>query len=117
MKKIQTGYTPGPWERIGATRVWKTGKNGGAIAIIAEPHCIMSNDIHAVDIGSKRWDEAMANARLIAAAPEMLEALQFAMELIDRAYSGGKLNPGCTIKTGKAISKALGGYETEPEDK
>ena len=62
-------HTPGPWETVGAKYIWKTGDVGGAVAIIAEPECESSNDFRPVRIASERWEEAMANARLIAAAP------------------------------------------------
>lgn len=60
--------TPRPWETIGATRIWKTGRPGGAVCIIANPECRSSSDFQEVDPGDDRWDEAMANAALIVAA-------------------------------------------------
>lgn len=77
-------HTPGPWETVGATRVWSAGRaDGGAVAIVAEPSCKTSGDFYEVGIGSSRFDEAMANARLIASAPQLLEALQKISALVE----------------------------------
>ena len=48
---------------------------------LAEPVCIIPHD----DITEKSYEEVKANARLIAAAPEMLAVLK-ACERIQRAY-------------------------------
>jgi hypothetical protein len=74
-------HTPGPWELVGATRVWKVGDNGAAVAIMAEPEVRYSDQFREVDMGSARSREACANARLIAAAPDLLAALR---EYVDR---------------------------------
>ena len=95
-------HTPGPWETVGAKYIWKTGDVGGAVAIIAEPECESSNDFRPVRIASERWEEAMANARLIAAAPELLEALK---ELRD-FYTDNFGLPAA--KANAAIAKAEG---------
>lgn len=64
-------HTPGPWE---------TDRNNVHTGQIATIHHCLNNDW--VEVWSPNWpaDEAEqeANARLIAAAPEMLEALQVA---------------------------------------
>jgi hypothetical protein len=67
--------TPGPWETVGATRVWKTGEVGGAVCILAEPEIKTSSDFKEVYPTSERWTEAMANARLIAESPAMRDLL------------------------------------------
>jgi len=68
--------TPRPWETVGATRIWKTGKVGAAVAIIAEPECENSNDFQEVSVTSPRWGEAMANAELIVRAVNAYSALE-----------------------------------------
>ena len=70
---MTTQHTPGPWnfdEHNG--KLWITDDTGiGTIALlIPEP-----------DKGI--WDEDKANARLIAAAPELLEALKIAMHYME----------------------------------
>lgn len=108
---MKAQHTPGPWESIGATGIFRMGENGGAVAIIAEPECRYSSDIHRVEIGSKRWDEAMANARLIEAAPDLLADLIQAREIIDNlaVIVHGKKADGSTIaRIDATITKAGG---------
>ena len=60
------GYTPGPWEAIGSKII------RGKMAIAAQW-------IARTDLVGTRDAENEANARLIAAAPDLLEALQNTM--------------------------------------
>jgi hypothetical protein len=64
-------HTPGPW-----TADWNSGSHGYTIA---GDHIAIGT---AFSLLGKRYGtgEASANARLIAAAPEMLEALRFVQE-------------------------------------
>lgn len=77
-ENVMSGFkgTPGPWE------VDRNNVHSGQIATIH--HCL-GNDW--VEIWSPDWpdteEKQEANARLISAAPELLEALQAAMEWID----------------------------------
>ena len=82
--KKKAKYTPGPWEIASPTRVWSTHADGGAVCIAAEPECNYSSDFQEVKIASKRFHEACANARLIAAAPDLLEALKAVVRVADR---------------------------------
>lgn len=69
----QTKHTPGPW------RVWIE-RDGGRIAILEVCETQdRGRHQHFASI-ARHWPEAEANARLIAAAPELLGLLQ---ELID----------------------------------
>lgn len=62
-------HTPGPWEYMSVTKsVW----SGRAI-------CIMTGSRNHPD------PEREANARLIAAAPDLLDALQGVLRVADRA--------------------------------
>jgi hypothetical protein len=64
MTKVK--HTPGPWLAI---------EEGGA----AEPAIISGDEIYiaSAHVGMKDWDSVTwANARLIAAAPDLLEALE-----------------------------------------
>jgi hypothetical protein len=81
-----SAHTPGPWTvlppesgtddylRVRGTRL------GGRYKI--------ANVLSAVPLGANpiEAEEASANARLIAAAPELLEALRAAQELIERRW-------------------------------
>jgi hypothetical protein len=63
-----SAHTPGPWEAIGNLVRSPMDKESGSGVMLAE--CA---DRWFLKVNS---DEAKANARLIAAAPELLEALQ-----------------------------------------
>ena len=63
-------HTPGPWAQSGSS-VMSPGH--AWICEMSEPH---HGHQRRVDIGSLDWNEAMANCRLIAAAPELLAALE-----------------------------------------
>ena len=70
-------HTPGPWS-VGATRHYKC-SGGAEVAIHYGPAESMGNCIaHAYGHGPS--GDAEADARLIAAAPELLEALRGMMD-------------------------------------
>lgn len=71
-------WTQGPWE-IHGWRILKFGEDHAAIALICDPHFgQFVNDMKEVDWGKKKDDRdiALANAHLIAAAPDLYESLQ-----------------------------------------
>lgn len=70
-----TEYTPGPWEYSGAY-IYASGENAANICAISAPRASTFVEYTRLAVGSKDIDEAYANARLIAAAPDLLEALQ-----------------------------------------
>ncbi|PQX64880.1 hypothetical protein [Cronobacter sakazakii] len=79
-------YSPGPWK-------WE-GK-------------VLCNEKNIV--GGGDWDFSAANKRLIAAAPDLLEALKSIMELQTRGYV--VLGDKCTEMARAAIAKAIGEEE------
>lgn len=99
-------HTPGPWETKRAATpeafpqfgVYAENGNGHDLA-------------HVVSHGTARHAETEANARLIAAAPEMLEALRNVAEIMSGAdYSHVKADMVRAICR-RAISKAEGRAE------
>lgn len=90
--------TPGPWS------VDRNNVHSGRIATIH--HCI-GNDW--IEIWSPNWpdteEKQESNANLIAAAPELLEALQDMVESYQ--YESSMENPSL-LKARAAIAKALG---------
>ena len=98
-------YTKGPW------RVGKPGPNGGHT--IGTPEGLMVAMIsHSVNYADQ-VTTAKANARLIAAAPELLEALQTLVDDCIHASGSMDYNYGeFDLKAAEAaILKAKGGQE------
>lgn len=74
-----SAHTPGPWTLVDAT--------GEDLAITTEGR--MADDIVPIVEVDIDWDEPLAseqyaNAKLIAAAPKLLEALQAVVKVADR---------------------------------
>ncbi len=68
-------YTPGPWKVEGATLIWAP----GASANIAQAGELRAGDtvgFTTPKISSPDFHEVAANAKLIAAAPDLLKALE-----------------------------------------
>lgn len=83
-------HTPGPWDIRDTILSGRRGVYGqiGLIAVLAEH-----------DIGAVEWEQGDANARLIAAAPEMLAALQLCLPYLPEGI-------GIRAAAAEAIAKA-----------
>jgi len=101
----KTKHTPGPWEtkpeecdkpyiRIRGTRLGSRYKVANAITPVYD------------GVGAREAEETRANARLIAAAPELLEALRGLMKLDEDLCSEGAIE--ALDKARAAIAKATG---------
>ncbi len=96
-------HTPGPWMRCG-------GATAGYMAIHAGEHGYivygladrLSHTEHGKPIHCPGMDEQHANARLIAAAPDLLEALQYVMS------AHGEQLTDAFNQAHRAIAKATG---------
>lgn len=88
-------HTPGPWSYIG---------NGDVVAK-SDKYCGGEKDIASVFLTVNDEDEA--NARLIAAAPDLLEALKDMLDGHEDACTG--YGEGAADKARAAIAKATGG--------
>jgi hypothetical protein len=103
------GFTPGPWRLCDGDRTgFKTASGGASVLAPARP----SDDFFILKIAEMDTNvppaEALANARLIAAAPDLLEALQAVLGF-PTGLSGG----GIYTRARAAIAKALGKEEPE----
>lgn len=87
-------HTPGPWINLG----------NGDIVAQSENYCGGEKDIASVFLTSNDEDEA--NANLIAAAPELLEALKDMLDGHEDACTG--YGEGAADKARAAIAKATG---------
>ena len=98
---MNTQHTPGPWTVAGRDVV---GKLGEMDTCIAECFNHSSMDRH----------NAEANARLIAAAPELLEAVKISLEFLDRQNTPKNIQEQISFKNHqreiltKVIAKAEG---------
>lgn len=97
-------HTPGPWHQVGA---WVEVEDD-------EIPDICSCNPESIEQGHLKWDweTAIANARLIAAAPDLLEALKAIVKsLADQDDEGLIENAQQMIDARAAIDKATGGQE------
>ena len=88
-------HTPGPWRWVSGTEL-----RGRRQSVVLE----------ALPRGVARLDMTPANARLIAAAPELLDALE--LNLVEQGRAGAEFGLGDTpgmIAARAAIAKAQGG--------
>ncbi|MDM0041858.1 hypothetical protein QTI05_22650 [Variovorax sp. J22R193] len=71
-------HTKGPWEVHGATMVWApaASANIAAVSTLRDSQCV---EYKRPSINSPDFAEIAANARLIAAAPELLKAAHAAI--------------------------------------
>jgi hypothetical protein len=88
-------HTPGPW------RTDRNNTHGGQIAVVH--HCVGNDwvEIWSPDATAADEKEMEANARLIAAAPELLEAL----EAFDKAAKESTTIIGFAAKAFKLLTK------------
>jgi hypothetical protein len=102
-------HTPGPWYTAGTFRkVYVVAKEG-------EREVIVANSEYACT--SSNLDEAEANARLIAAAPDLLEVLEWVTRLlgihVDESHPADMLEERKAIKEVEALmAKVKGEKET-----
>jgi hypothetical protein len=68
-------HTPGPWTQAGA-QIAAFGEAAANICTVSSPRSSAWVGAAPVEVGDPDFDEAYANARLIAAAPALLAALK-----------------------------------------
>jgi len=83
---IQSKHTPGPWFHNGCGRIFaRSDLTGSAHLMRSQKGMISVADVHMYDNG-EAVDNLESNARLIAAAPEMLAALESALAILEPMY-------------------------------
>lgn len=104
-------YTKGPWQRTNGTDVFSGLGAVNGNGVVADSNdgwqiadCMVGITFVEGEEMSLSYDEQVANAKLIAAAPELLEALEMALEIGDQCSRGflGKFQQ----KARAAIAKA-----------
>ena len=91
-------HTPGPWR----VEVWNYHVLYEHVPTIVAAQDIVAEATSLCGMDSDREDERAANARLIAAAPEMLEALI----ITAKSHGFATLNPVAQRRVNEAIDKA-----------
>lgn len=81
MKTNEQKHTPGPWRENGSVVT----AQGSMALVVANVRCQL-DPIVRPDAAAKTFAERDANARLIAAAPELLEALKECARLLNVAF-------------------------------
>lgn len=115
---METIHTPGPWRACNdgdcpCGQVWSTAED----SLVAQAVCESDNKLGEACRVADKSDEFKANARLIAAGPEMLESLQNLVGVFDHPAGWLTQNPmqkEALALARQAISKAiLGKSKTE----
>jgi hypothetical protein len=70
---MKNTHTPGPWK----IRYEKSGRTIDAVIVMGKSSAYFTRGI------GQTFDEQQSNARLIAAAPELLTALEWALDQLD----------------------------------
>ena len=92
---ISASFTPGPWREHSHRQI---GPDAGIVCEVWS----------AIGWGDAAIQEADANVRLIAAAPELYQALQVALVVVAGCNGDGYFNDQeCVIRA--ALAKAVGG--------
>lgn len=102
----KTAHTPGPWKADLGEAFHVREQDGGRIATL-----IFMDGPFGFN-GRRNPDEVAANARLIAAAPDLLEALEATTKALAVAVAAAGGDPEThhvSVKARAAIAKAKGG--------
>ena len=98
-------HTPGPWF---IDHSMKRFAEPGHIAISAANHAVLAQVVVRMDDEDEDSGWLLANAHLIAAAPELLEALQRLSDQCERLRLSGQKETDAERKARAAIAKATG---------
>ena len=107
-------HTPGPWSPHGLAVYtdaklphWISGRDA-RLRLIGMSVDHEGFDYEAVQFNAPGYDEAAANAALIAAAPELLAALEDVLGYGEDCAADRDERPGCLERARAAIAKAKG---------
>lgn len=109
-------HTPGPWEQNGISII-KFGEGGRAIALLAYSRSDNTGNVEPAKLDDPNWDTNMANANLLAAAPELLQTLKELLNeyssILDNEFSmpddlHPSINDSFVVSAKDIIAKAEG---------
>ena len=98
--------TPGPWRVYNEVARFpgiEAGLNGRNFSVV-----VYGNDNEIEGVKGRTHAEALANARIIAAAPELLAALEMVLEYAEDCAADRGERPGCIDHARSAVAKAKG---------
>ncbi len=96
-------HTPGPWQVVTELNCYGSGLREEVFAVYDD-----KGETHICDTGKSSNDFAKADAALIAAAPEMLEALGAALDILeDTKFCKIAFDDDLTWQKVKSIQKVL----------
>jgi hypothetical protein len=103
---IRHSHTPGPWDYHGRATMYATPHSDDEISLIEVRARINAGGWDTVAFVEAIWPGARANARLIAAAPELLEALESAIDGLRNPTAHPRAQEARIKKARAAIAKA-----------
>lgn len=93
--------TPGPWKLMPFSDSLRIDSQSSIVAFGADKDNLSM--VYQGEDLTVKWEEERANAQLIAAAPELLEALKACLSWVNNGIARG-----AHVKAQAAITKALG---------
>lgn len=101
VKDAKPPHTPGPWEWLGETVANNRNENSTQIISRYDDGSVRGTLAQVGrDGGTYEKDEAQANARLIAAAPDLLAALKEVAAFLPKAHKLAKVYNAAIAKAG-----------------
>jgi len=97
-------HTPGPWVIIPGGDEWASGR---IATIEPKPKTMVETNYWTVAEVNYRRDEHLANAKLIAAAPDLLKALEMCIEWMGDRRDVSPESIDAWVKGRYAIAKAI----------
>jgi hypothetical protein len=108
-REAKASHTPAPWELCNRTNaiVWEQDWSNGKQFLISS-HSVLKKGRAIEPLTREEAEEHKANAHLIAAAPELLEALEAAKAHMQNPYPAGDDLSHILARAEAAIEKAKG---------
>lgn len=102
-----TKFTPGPWEAH-SDLVIAIGTRASTVCAASDLSALQYAAYSRLNIWSTRFHEAIANARLIAAAPDLYAACEACLEFMTQAHLPRENWPDAALVAEAALAKARG---------
>jgi len=105
----ETNFTPGPWTAVRKhPHIWAIDALSGDPDLGHVKWHSLADVYGCDDMGAAGSDKAKANARLIAAAPDLFEALRIAEEALEKTANDTLIGRNAAGDARAALAKARG---------